>query len=490
MTPIKVLLVDDDEDDYILTRDIFKEIPQKENYQLSWVNNYEEGINAMLKNHYDVYLIDYRLGKYTGIDLLHEAIKSNVAEPIIILTGKGDHKVDSEALEIGAADYLIKDKIDPYTIERSIRYALKHKKTMYALQESEKKFRIIFEKSKDPIMIIDANGTFLDMNNRGLKFLNYHKSELDAIKSEDIFFKQSDATRFNLQMDENGSVSDFETQLKSKSGLAIPVSISAFLQIDQHALQETYYCIIHDLTGRKKEEQANVDAEKIAITERIAKSLAQEIRNPLSNINLSLEQLDANSFDEIETSQLYLNIIKTNFERINILISDFISSTQSSSLEILPHSLNPIIDECYERISAETKYKHIMITKNLSSEDLFIDADEEKIKASIYNIIYNALQSISAENGFVKISTYEKDSFAILQIEDNGIGIKPEDQKNIFEPFFSTKLKGFGLGLTNVMKIIKEHKGKIEFESQENSGSIFKIYLPKSRQIQLWNTYN
>ena len=126
MKAVKVLLIDDDEDDYILTKEIFNDIPQKENYSLSWINNYEEGINAMLKSHYDIYLVDYRLGKYTGLDLLKEAIKSNVGEPIIILTGKGDSKVDDEALQIGAADYLIKDKIDPYTIERSIRYALKH----------------------------------------------------------------------------------------------------------------------------------------------------------------------------------------------------------------------------------------------------------------------------------------------------------------------------------------------------------------------------
>ena len=134
MKPVKVLLVDDDEDDYILTKDIFNEIPQRENYKLSWINNYEEAINAMLKSHYDIYLVDFRLGKHTGLDLLHEAIKSNVDEPIIILTGKGDSKVDEEALEIGAADYLVKDQINPYTIERSIRYALKHKNTLKALR--------------------------------------------------------------------------------------------------------------------------------------------------------------------------------------------------------------------------------------------------------------------------------------------------------------------------------------------------------------------
>ncbi|QEK52385.1 response regulator [Pedobacter aquae] len=255
MKPVKVLLIDDDEDDYILTKEIFSDIPQKEKYQLSWINNYEEGINAMLKSHYDIYLVDYRLGKYTGIDLLKEAIKSNVGEPIIILTGKGDSKVDDEALQIGAADYLIKDKIDPYTIERSIRYALKHTLTLKALKESENKFKIIFERSKEPFVIIDSFGAIRDINEAGLRFFKYTREELELIKGVDLYVNRKDNAQFVQQMDEKGSVNDFETQLITKEKEVRTVAISAFLQIDQHATQELYYCIIHDITNRKKKKK-------------------------------------------------------------------------------------------------------------------------------------------------------------------------------------------------------------------------------------------
>src|SRR5690606_4647895 len=139
MKPIKVLLVDDDEDDFILTQDILSENPRSQNYELSWCNNYSDAINAMLKRRYDVYLVDYRLGKYSGIDLLHEAVRSNCSQPIIILTGKGDLKIDEEALKVGAADYLVKGEIDSISLERSIRYALEHHKALEALKVSENK---------------------------------------------------------------------------------------------------------------------------------------------------------------------------------------------------------------------------------------------------------------------------------------------------------------------------------------------------------------
>src|SRR5690606_5659735 len=129
-----------------------------------------------------------------------EAIKSNVDEPIIILTGKGDAKVDNEALEIGAADYLIKDQINPYTIERSLRYALKHTHTLKALKESENKFRIIFERSKEPFIIIDSSGRIRDINKAGVNFFGYSKDEMQLLKGSDLYANKDDNLFFVQEM--------------------------------------------------------------------------------------------------------------------------------------------------------------------------------------------------------------------------------------------------------------------------------------------------
>jgi PAS domain S-box-containing protein len=487
MKPIRVLLVDDDEDDYILTKDIFNDIPQRENYKLSWINNYEEAINAMLKSHYDIYLVDYRLGKYTGIDLLHEAIKSNVEEPIIILTGKGDSKVDEDALEQGAADYLVKDQINPYTIERSLRYALKNKLTIKALRESENKFRIIFERSKEPFLIMDSLGVIRDINPAGLSFFGYNKEEIKSLNATNLYAQKQDSIRFVEMMDAKGAANDYETDFITKNKEIKKVSISAFLQIDQHATEELYYCIIHDITGRKRDEKASVDAEKIAVTERIAKSLANEITNPLSNINLSLEQLYLDIQSEDESVKLYLDIIKNNFERINVLITDFINSTQSVELNIQPRALNILLDDSIEMVSLDLDKHGVKLNKDYNQTDLLVNVDHPKIVSTFYSFLANAINASAKQ---IDIKVYEDGDFAMIEIVDDGDGISIENQSKIFEPFFTTKQKSLGLGLTNAQKSIINHKGHLQFESTENKGTKFVIKLPLTNQTQLWEGFN
>lgn len=120
---IKVLLIEDDEDDYILTKELFSEIRDKR-FKLEWVTNFDRGLETISRNEHDICLVDYRLGAHTGIDLLREAAKRNCKAPIILLTGQGEHEVDLEAMRAGAADYLVKGRLDAALLERSIRYAL------------------------------------------------------------------------------------------------------------------------------------------------------------------------------------------------------------------------------------------------------------------------------------------------------------------------------------------------------------------------------
>ncbi len=478
MHPINVLLVDDDEDDYILTREIFREIPQREKYTLTWVNNYEEAINSMLKSHYDVYLVDYRMGKYTGLDLLNEAIKSNVDEPIIILTGKGDSKVDEEALEIGAADYLVKDQINPYTIERSIRYALKHKQALKALRESENKFRIIFERSKEPFLIMDSLGGIRDMNHAGLKFLGYNKEEILNIKGEQLFRKPGDSIQFADQIDQKGAVNDFQTSLLSKTKEIKPVSISAFLQIDQHATEELYYCIIHDIESRNEALKASVDAEKIAITEKIAKILENEITNPLSNINLSLEQLKLDLGSADESTNLYVDIIKSNFKRINLLINDFIKSTQTVEMNIRPIALNVLLDESLDLIAADLVQERVSLSKGYGDLKFLVDVDYELMLETLVDLLHNA---VAANADLIELNVERENDTLIIEIKDNGEGISDEHVAQIFDPFFSTRAKGLGLGLTNARKTINNHQAQLNFKTAKDVGSSFFITLPLSR---------
>ncbi|HYT60105.1 MAG TPA: response regulator [Haliangiales bacterium] len=124
---LKVLLIEDDEDDYILTREYLAET-RGNNFELNWVEDYDAGLEAIRQNQHDVYLVDYRLGKNSGLDLLRTAVAHGCLSPIILLTGLGDHLVDSDAMRSGAADYLVKGQFDAQQLERSIRHSLLRKR--------------------------------------------------------------------------------------------------------------------------------------------------------------------------------------------------------------------------------------------------------------------------------------------------------------------------------------------------------------------------
>ena len=133
---LRVLLVEDDEDDYFLARELLTEIYGR-GLALDWEPQYAAALAAMDRGSYDVYLVDYRLGGGNGLDLVREAIGRGVTAPLILLTGQGDREIDVEAMRVGAADYLIKGQITADMLERSIRYGIDRKRTEEALRQAQ-----------------------------------------------------------------------------------------------------------------------------------------------------------------------------------------------------------------------------------------------------------------------------------------------------------------------------------------------------------------
>lgn len=133
---VRILVVDDDEEDFFLFKELLSEV-KDQRFTIEWAPSYEVGRKAILDQNHDVYFLDYRLEHTTGLELLKEMILEDCKLPMILLTGFGDHEVDLEAMRIGAADYIIKDQLAPYVLERSIRYSIHRAKSIEALRERE-----------------------------------------------------------------------------------------------------------------------------------------------------------------------------------------------------------------------------------------------------------------------------------------------------------------------------------------------------------------
>lgn len=147
---IKTLLVEDDEDDYLIVRDMLAS-QSRVRFQVDWITTYEEGLAAIREHRHDVYLIDYQLGSRTGLDLVRESFAWTSRAPVILMTGHGDYEIDLEATALGVTDYVTKQGLDPTSLERSIRYAISHQRTLAKLAQSEERYALAVRAANDGI---------------------------------------------------------------------------------------------------------------------------------------------------------------------------------------------------------------------------------------------------------------------------------------------------------------------------------------------------
>lgn len=145
---IKLLLVEDDEDDYFFFEDLLDDF-QSIQFDLDWADTYDKGLEAVQRHQHDIYVFDFRLGSRTGLDLLEEVVALGHRIPIILLTGQEDREIDLAAMTAGATDYLVKGMITSALLERSIRYAINHTRTLVALQEREEQYNLVAQASND-----------------------------------------------------------------------------------------------------------------------------------------------------------------------------------------------------------------------------------------------------------------------------------------------------------------------------------------------------
>jgi two-component system, NtrC family, sensor histidine kinase HydH len=230
-----------------------------------------------------------------------------------------------------------------------------------------------------------------------------------------------------------------------------------------------------------KEAEAQVRrSERLAALGQLTAGLAHELRNPMGTMKTSAELLARSVEKENEIAREMAGYIKEEVDRTNSLITRFLDFARPQSLKTANGDLSALLDHVIERFARENQ-SNISVYKNYSPDIPPVPFDAELMERVILNLVTNAAQA-SADGGVVTVKTKLMGDVAEIAVIDRGSGIDPKNIESIFNPFFTTKASGVGLGLAICSKIVDEHGGQIKVESTPGEGSVFHVFLPLHRQ--------
>jgi two-component system, sporulation sensor kinase E len=249
-----------------------------------------------------------------------------------------------------------------------------------------------------------------------------------------------------------------------------------------HELPLGHVMLIRDLTSSHAETQENLESERLNALTLLAAGVAHEIGNPLNSLDIHLQLMERKirrlSAADRKGLSDHMHTARQEIQRLDAILKQFLHAVRPTTPRREPGDLNAILKQTLTLLEPEIASRGIAVNLDLSENLPPALIDPDQFQQVFYNIIRNAYQAIAGEDGMIEIRTRSTDTDFLVSISDNGTGIPPEQMGSLFEPYRTTKSSGTGLGLLIVRRIIREHGGEIEIQSQPDQGTNILIHLP------------
>jgi PAS domain S-box-containing protein len=378
------------------------------------------------------------------------------------------------------------------TIVNQIGILLENAILVNNLQHIEKFREDVMNSMSSGLIMVDMDGRIMDVNLAAEKILARQRVDmLGEDLNSLLHFENGDSNPILKTLQDGKPFAGYETRIKRDGRGVANISISTSFLSDQHG--DVYGIIgeLKDTTYLRKIENEVIHLEKLAAIGRLTTSIAHEIRNPIAGISAGIQYLETNLVENSPHSET-ISFIKREIERLDRIIVDLYTISRPSQYEFKRYPIMNLIAETLMNVEAEANARgiHLVYREEASNlMDPYIDRD--KIKQVLLNLLKNAIHA-SDENSVISVLVDEfysddgdetegepegEPAGIILKVKDQGAGIEPEDLEKIFEPFFSKKKDGTGLGLYICYSIMESHKGHIQVESTPGEGTTVTLKL-------------
>lgn len=318
----------------------------------------------------------------------------------------------------------------------------------------------------------DAIGKRLDERVRGLDWRSLTQSGEPLSRDTEIFYPENRFINFYIvplmieSRDSGGGIGD-----SARPGSTIRAT----------GQQVGHVMILRDITESRRTAQQTIESERFNALTLLAAGVAHEIGNPLNSLHIHLQLMErkAQELDHTAKAELQqsIDVARSEVRRLDSIVTQFLRAIRPSQPRLHPENLNTIVEEAVRFFTPEIQDRDMVVEQELRADLPLLQLDREQMKQAFYNVIKNSLEAMR-RHGTLRIRTDLDDRDVIVSFTDTGSGMSAENLSRVFEPYFTTKPSGTGLGLLIVRRIVREHGGELSIESTQGKGLTLTIRLP------------
>lgn len=503
--PLKVLFIEDRQEDMELVLRELKKAGYEPFYER--VENSRQMVDALSKQEWDIVLSDYFMQSFTVLEALKILRDMGFTyTPFIIISGNVGEELAVEAIKKGANNYLYKNNLIrlPLVIEQELSAV----KNTLALADSEKaillqarEWEATFNAISDLVMLLDNEGKILNCNAATLNFLKNRKADVVGRYCYELIHGLTERIN-DCPIEQMKKTLSRQQKILILADKYLEVTVDPILDEKGNLIQSVH--VVSDITERKQAEEVlkrDKDALEMLVSERtaelinaqkelenmkrlsdvvrLAATVAHELRNPLGVIKTAIYNIEQKKTDSTFDKHL-LNIDKKILESEQI-INNLVSFSRIKMPNYQSLDVSEILKDCLSQSSDKYSGFDVEVRTEVNSkEKTIIEADSTQITEIFSNILDNAYQAFPDKKGLIEIGLdYDTQANKLdIRFKDNGIGIEEKDLENVFYPFFTTRIKGVGLGLTVCKQLVTLSNGTIDISGAKNKGTIVTISLP------------